>query len=127
MKKAKRNSLEYLFLIVLGIFAVLKFLNATLTDPYSLLWFCYVNLILLWFGLYFKNTFLISSVLVSSFISSIFYSTDILSFTLSGKLVFGVGKYLYEAAPIGHFLTYYHLSLLVIPLYVIVKNKKYNR
>jgi len=88
-------------------------------------WFCFLNLVLLAVGLYFRSVRMVSVVGVGSLITGIVASVDVLVFTFLGKMVFGVAGYLMESSVIAHVLTFYHLFLVVVPLYVLMKEKKF--
>ena len=94
---------------------------------HDLFWFCVANLFLLVLGLYLRSNFLISSVVVSSFITETFWLFDVISFLIWKKLFFGVAGYLFFLRPLEFILTFYHIFLLVVPLYIVFKERNFHK
>lgn len=112
--------------LFLSVWAFFRGWNYFVLGEWSLIfWFCFLNLILLAVGLYFRSLLLVSVAAVSSLITGIAASVDVLSFTFFGKQVFGVAGYLIESTLAAHVLTFYHLFLVIIPLYVLLKERKF--
>jgi len=118
---------KYFLITLLLIFLILKIIAAIQLEDWDFfLWFCFFNLVLLTFALYFENDFLTSAVLTSSFFPAGIYAVDIISFAFFHKLVFGVATYLPTANLLVHILTYYHILLIVIPIYVLYKKRTFH-
>jgi len=93
----------------------------------AFLWFCVTVLILFAIGLYYKNILILSSVVTSSFLIELLWTIDIISFSLTGKLIVGIATYLYYIPSIRYILTFYHLFLFVIPIYIIFMLKDFHK
>lgn len=119
---------EIYFLIgILSLFLTLRIISGIKANDWAFfLWFCFFNLALLTFALYTENNFLLSTVLTSSFILSGVYTIDLISFTFSGKLIFGVANHLPYANILDQITTYYHIFLLAIPIYILHKKKTFH-
>lgn len=118
----------YILATFLLLVFVLRFLDSLLNSSMQdFWWFCVMNLLLLVIGLYLRSNLLISSVATSMFLLELLWLGDITSFILTKKLLFGVAGYLFDARPFEFALTFYHLFLLIIPIYVVFKERKFHR
>jgi len=112
------------FFWVLVLIITLKIIWSLITnDQNSLFWFCFINMCILTVGLYFKNDFVIGSILVSSLLISTLIGFDIIGFTFWGELIFGVYPRIFEMDVFDSILTYYHFLLILIPLYILGKKR----
>ncbi len=112
------------FFWILVLIITLKIIWSLLSNDHnSLLWFCFINMCILTVGLYFKNDFVIGSILVSSLLISTLIGFDIIGFTFWGELIFGVYPRIFEMDVFDSILTYYHFLLILIPLYILCKKR----
>ena len=120
----KDKYLKILSLIFLLIFIFHLSLSIYEGEPRASLWFCATLLIVFAFGLYYKNTLILSSVVVSAFVIEFLWTIDIISYTLSRKLVLGILPYLYDISLMRFIITYYHILLLIVPIIIIIFSLK---
>jgi len=95
--------------------------------PELSLWFCITSALLFGIGLYYKNTLLLSATVVSSFIINLPLAIDLISYSLTGTLVIGSGSYVIALSPLRYIMTFYHIFLLVLPVYVIFLVKDFHK
>lgn len=125
MELSKRS----VYLAVGFVFLVLGLLNTGLSFyeglPQNALWFCNTVLFVFSVGLLFEKDFLISSAVVSSLVIETLWLVDVFSFYFSGRLILGVASYLYLLNGFRLIFTFYHLTLLVVPLAVVIYRRKF--
>ncbi|MEA3329652.1 MAG: hypothetical protein U9Q06_02815 [Nanoarchaeota archaeon] len=114
------------FFILVGLIAII---NANYEyDFLSILWFCYLGLILIGVGVLFRNSFLIASQLNILTIPLIIWSLDFIYFIFTKNYLFGITDYFFEAGPlISKIVTVQHLytiPLAFIALYLIKLKRK---
>ncbi len=125
MMSEKRFKLLSLLFLILGLTNLIAIL---LTAPYfTVFWFCSMTVWLFALGLYFRNNFLISSVVTASFIIELIWVIDMASFLLTGDLAFGVAQYLLEASLSRLIITFYHLFLLITPILIVFNMSKFHK
>ena len=126
-----KNDLKKQFFVLSVIFtllAIARLILALTEGPIStLLWFCVTILFLFPIGLYFKNKLIISSVITSGFILNLALSIEVISYSLTGKILLGIGTYLNDLSPLGHLITFYHLFLVIGPIYIIFLMKDFHK
>ena len=90
------------------------------------LWFCITIVLIFGIGLYYKNLLLLSATVTSSFLINLLLSIDLISYSITGNIIFGMGQYILVLSPLRYAITFYHLFLLVVPVYVILILKKFH-
>ncbi|MBI4117655.1 MAG: hypothetical protein HY453_01070 [Parcubacteria group bacterium] len=120
---------EYVFLIVCFIFFGAANIAISLRDGSfpQVLWFCSMNVFLFVVALMLKNDFLIGSVFVGQFVFQAVWTTDMVSFFLTGNPILQVENYLKFSDGMRLFVTMYHFLLLIVPLWVLIKKKNIHR
>lgn len=120
------------YLWILASLFLLFALSNILLDIYEdvsgeFLWFC-INITLIFsIGLFYKNKLLISSTLTSAFLIEILWAIDVSSFLITGSPLIGVFDYFSEISNLRMIQTFYHLFLLIVPLYVIIRIKEFHK
>lgn len=115
--------LSYLgfFLFFLGLLAIINsFLSPKIAN---FLWFCYISLILIGYGIWKRNSFWIVLQLNIIFIPLLFWNLDFFYRLFLGIPLFGITDYLFEGGlnSLGNFITLQHIYILPISLYCIYR------
>lgn len=109
----------------LSLVIILKVIDVMIHDTYaSLLWFCFINLLLLATGLFLRSAFLISSAAISSLVLEFLWLIDLIVLIFGGSFT-GSAAYLLSEQPLSFILTFYHIFLLIIPLVILKKEKNF--
>jgi hypothetical protein len=121
----KISKLSWLVLILIFILIV-RLAASILEKQQDIFWFCIINLLLLILGVYYKNDLILSSVAVSALFVEILRTTDMIWFFATGEFLTSVANYLRDASTFTTVLNFYHILLLIIPIYYLLKENKFH-
>lgn len=94
---------------------------------HNLLWFCFFVLLLFTAGLALKNTFMISTVVTSTFLISIVWSIDVLSYFVLDRFIFGATGYIAESGILALLATMYHFIVLFVSVFISLSIGKFHK
>jgi len=123
----KQKYYKILSALFVAIILVNLLVSFYLNNWSNILWFCSFTAALFALGLYTNNNFLLSTSVTAAFFFQTLWVIEMTSYLLFGKLILGTATYLLEIAPIRFFITFYHLLLLIIPIWVIFEKGKIHR
>ncbi len=125
------TSSERYFRICAGVLLIIALIHLGILlvqhDYPSLFWFCYHVLIVLIIGLFFRNNFLLSTAVTATFVISILWIIDILSFSISGELSIGIFTYLLGLNAIKLLNTAYHFLILPVSILAVFSMKQFHK
>jgi hypothetical protein len=111
------------YLIIVGVIAV--FNSIINPEIANFLWLCYITLILIGFGIFFKNYFLIVLQLNIVFIPILIWNVDFFYRLISGRFLFGFTKYIFDGGinSVGNFISLSHLIILPLAIFFLYNYK----
>ncbi len=122
MKKKQSMNKKNIFLNLLGIFflilGTIAVINALYEyDIFSIIWFCYLGLLLIGLGILLRKDWLIVSQLNILAIPMLIWTIDFIYVFLTGGILWGISNYFFEQGPIiSKLVTTQHLYTIPLSL-----------
>lgn len=128
MSMNKKISWRRVVSIILIVWAAINIaIHYSNNNPQSALWFCNTIIILMAIGLWLNNKAILSSAAISYLLFGIVWALDIVSWLITGSFFLNIIIYFASSTPLLKIVTSYHLLLLAISLWFIIKEKKIHR
>lgn len=110
-------SLLGIYLFLIGVIAIVNsFLHPEIAN---FLWLCYITLILIGIGIFFRKSYLVVLQLNIIFIPVLFWNLDFFYRIFTGKFIFGFTEYFFAGGinSLGNFISLSHIVILPLAIF----------